>query len=291
VPDWLELEEPIQDGQRGLVWQFTVRTDRPGPLHTSLRFECDSGVGRCQISLVIRDGHPALGDLALCTPPFGCSTSHESLRTLTRILDALPLRIHCLESPSALGALQPRVLLLHQSGLLQCTSDDVVFVEQLASSGTSVVVLADEFFRGTTSAANRILAPFGLRMKQDGTEEPGITREERSRRVGAWQARYDLAPFNSGAAEVCPHRLTAGVRRVHWFRPCPVECVGPHARPLVHSPTGEGECFAGVSEEKGCVTAVGTSLWALLASVGWPYDNDRFFANLLIGGDAEAFVA
>jgi hypothetical protein len=33
--------------------------------------------------------------------------------------------------------------------------------------------------------------------------------------------------------------------------------------------------------------AVGKSLWGGLAGVGWPYDNDRLFANLLVGGDAD----
>jgi hypothetical protein len=35
------------------------------------------------------------------------------------------------------------------------------------------------------------------------------------------------------------------------------------------------------------VVAVGTSLWSSLWAVGWPYDNDRLLANLLVGGDAE----
>ncbi len=41
-------------------------------------------------------------------------------------------------------------------------------LQRLAAAGTNIVVLADEFSRGTTGAANRVLAPFGLRMKQVG---------------------------------------------------------------------------------------------------------------------------
>ena len=37
--------------------------------------------------------------------------------------------------------------------------------------------------------------------------------------------------------------------------------------------------------------AVGNSLWSALSGVGWPYDNDRFLANILVGGDAEAAIA
>jgi hypothetical protein len=40
----------------------------------------------------------------------------------------------------------------------------------------------------------------------------------------------------------------------------------------------------------GYVVAVGKSLWSGLSGVGWPYDNDRFLANLLVGGDAAAVM-
>jgi hypothetical protein len=288
VPDWLRLEGPTTD-HRGLMWRFTVKTDNPGRLLANVAFECDSGVGTCSFDLTVREGQPALGDLALCGSPFD-GASFESIRTLARTLGALPLRVHCLDNPADIGPLRPRTLLLHQGGLLRCSPEDLGAVERLAGAGTSVVVLADEFFRGTTSGANRFLAPFGLRMRQAGADEPGLSSEERSRRVLDWQERYDRAPFDSGPAEVCPHRLTSGVRRVHWFRPCPVECVGPSARPLVRSPAHEGEGFAAVSEEKGGVVALGMSLWPHFSSVGWPYDNDRLLANALVGGDADVLV-
>src|SRR5262249_2099054 len=127
-----------------------------------LAFECDTGVGHCQISLRVREGRPALGGLALCSSPFNGHTGHESLGPLVRILGALPLRVHCLDAVSELGPLQPRTVVLHQSGLLWCKPDDVERLRALAASGTNVVVLADEFYRGTAGAACRVLAPFGL---------------------------------------------------------------------------------------------------------------------------------
>src|SRR5262249_21206183 len=150
---------------------------------TSVSFECDTGVGRCQISYEVKEGQPGLGDLVLCGSPFNCHTPHEILSSLVRILVALPLRIHCLDSVNALGELRPRTVVLHQSGLLGCKPNDVEVLQRLAAAGTNIVVLADEFFRGTTGAANGVLAPFGLRMKQDGSDEPGLAREERMQRI------------------------------------------------------------------------------------------------------------
>jgi hypothetical protein len=291
VPDWIELKGPMTTGQQGLVWTFQIRTDKPGQFDTSVWFECDTGVGRCSISLEIKEQLPRLGDLVLCGSPFDCDTTHQSLSSLIRILGALSLRIHCLNAVSEIGELKPRSILLHQSGLLACKQDEVQVLRGLAGAGVNIIVLADEFYGGTTGAANRVLAPFGLRMKQDGTDEPGLTREERLRRILDWQARYEQIPFDAGPGHISAHPLTQGVKRLHWFRPCPVVCGDERGRPLVKNPADPQECFAAVAEPGGYVVAVGKSLWSGLSGVGWPYDNDRFLANLLVGGDAEAAIA
>jgi hypothetical protein len=291
VPDWIQLEGPNKTGQHGLAWTFEVRTDKPGRYLTSVAFECDTGVGCCQISLEIKEGLPGLGDLVLCGSPFDCCTHHFTLSPLVQMLGALPLRVHYLDSMTELGGLQPRTIVLHQTGLLACKPDDVERLARLAAAGVNIVVLADEFFRGTTSAANRVLAPFGLRMKQHGADEPGLTREERVQRIFDWQARYEQAPFYAGPEHISAHPLTRGVKRMYWFRPCPVVCADGAGRPLVRSPAGTDECFAAVAARGGYVVAVGTSLWSNLSGAGWPYDNDRFLANLLAGGDAEAALA
>jgi hypothetical protein len=291
VPDWIELEGPTKTGQHGLAWRFKIRTDKPGQYLTTVAFECDTGVGRCQVSLEIKDGRPRLGDLVLCASPFNCHTSHEMLSPLVRILGALLLRVHCLNSVTELGDLQPRTVLLHQSGLVRCKPDDVEHLRRLATAGVHILVLADAFFRGTTGAANRVLAPFGLRMKQDGNDEPGLTREERLQQLLAWQARYERVPFDAESEHIAAHPLMRGVNRLHWFRPCPVVCDGGGGRPLVRNPADTEECFAAVTEPGGYVVAVGQSLWCALSGVGWPYDNDRFLANILLGGDAEAAIA
>jgi hypothetical protein len=290
VPDWIEFKGPQKTGQQGLAWTFELRTDKPGAYLTSVAFECDTGVGRCQVSLEIREGQPRLGDLVLCDSPFDCQIHHQTLSPLVRILGALPLRVHCLNSLRELGELRPRTIVLHQSGLLWSKPDEIDTVQRLAAAGVNILVLADEFCRGTTGAANRVLAPFGLRMKQDGTEEPGLTREERVQRILDWQARYDQTPFDAGSEQIVRHPLTQGVKRLHWFRPCPVICANGTSRPLVRNPADPHECFAAVASPGGYVVAVGKSLWSGLSGVGWPYDNDRFLANILVGGDAEAAI-
>jgi hypothetical protein len=290
VPDWIQLEGPKKSGRHGLAWAFEVRTDKPGQYLTSVAFECDTGVGRCQISLEVKEGLPGLGDLVLCDSPIDCHSEHATLSPLVRILGALPLRVHCLNSMPELGEVQPRTIVLHQSGLLGCEPGDIEHLRRLATAGVNILVLADEFFRGTTGAANRVLAPFGLRMRPDSADDPGLTRDERVRRILDWQARYEQAPFDAGSEHISAHPLTRGVKRLHWFRPCPVDCVDGTGRALVRNPENAEECFAAVAAPGGYVLAVGMSLWSRLSGVGWPYDNDRFLANILVGGDAEATI-
>lgn len=65
-------------------------------------------------------------------------------------------------------------------------------------------------------------------------------------------------------------------------------CINGTARPLIKNPADHTECFVAVAKPNGYVVALGKSLWSDLSSVGWPYDNDRLLANLLLGGDAES---
>jgi hypothetical protein len=176
-------------------------------------------------------------------------------------------------------------VILHGSGLLRLKEDDTEYLASLVRDGTNLIVFADEFFCGTTAAANRLLCRYDLEMLRDGTDEPGLSEEERMKRVVDWQRKYHEAV--STGEDMAQHPLTAGVRKLHWYRPCPVARRGPEAAPLAANPSNpEEESFAAVSQPNGYVVAVGTSLLTSLAHVGWPYDNDRFLANLIVGGDA-----
>ena len=161
-------------------------------------------------------------------------------------------------------------------------------MQRLAESGTNIVVLADESSRGTTGAANKLLEPFGLQFLRDGADEPGLSREEKLRRTAEWQHRYSEA--EAGTDDIPPHPLTQKVNRFYLHRPCPVICSGPACTALIRNPADPRECFAAAVQPNGYVVAAGEALWCCLASVGWPYDNDRFLANLIVGGDAESLL-
>jgi hypothetical protein len=206
------------------------------------------------------------------------------------MLTRLDFRTHFSAGLRALHDFRPRTVVLHQGGLLRIAgpeaSTDLGRLHALVAAGTNLVVLANDFFVGTVGAANAVLAPYGLRFLESGEDEAGLPREERLRRMLEWQQRYGES--SSEGQDVCPHPLTAGVRRLYWFRPSPLVCGGPGCVPLARNAAEPSECFAAAARPGGWVAAVGRSLWTSLAAVGWPYDNDRLLANLLLGGDAEA---
>jgi hypothetical protein len=287
-PDWLDLNERGHDSEFGLILDFAIRTDKPGSRFAFLTLECDSGRANCMLKINIRENSNSHLDLAICESVFGSFFPQELTDSMVRVLNALPYRVHHLRTLKELNDIRPRTLLLQGSGLLRSCPDEIKSLHEWVAGGLNLIVLADEFFIGTAAAANRILAPFGLRLGGSGFDELGISQEESRRRICEWQARYDRTPFVSRAMDICRHRLTQGVKRIHWFRPCPVSCAGPSSFPLIRSPADSAESFAAASEvASGYVVAIGTSLWSNLAAVGWPYDNDRFMANLLVCDDAE----
>src|SRR4029077_11566480 len=111
-------------------------------------------------------------------------------------------------SLAEIGDLRPRTVVLHGSGLLGCKSADVPVIERLVASGVNIIVLANEFYHGTAAAANRVMASFGMQMKQRGSDEPGISRDEKLRRITEWAERYDEEPFEASPADIRDHILT-----------------------------------------------------------------------------------
>lgn len=289
LPDWLELDGPYKTIHSGLAWAFIVKTDEPGQRFVTVGIDCNTGTSSCQISLTLKEGEPDLGDVVLCCSPFHGQSTYTEFEPLLRVLSGLDFRIHCVRAVGDVRDLQPRTLVLHGEGLIEASEEDRKLLASLVRKGMNLIVLADEFFHGTTSAANKLLAEFDMQLLRDGTDEPGITREERLRRIRDWQSRYTEAVCTRGDIVMDP--LTEGVRRLHWFRPCPVILTGPGSSPLVRYPCEGDRCLAAVSQPNGRVVAVGKSLLCSLGAVGWPYDNDRFLANLLVGGDAEGVVS
>ena len=280
VPQWIELGEPFSTGQNGLAWDFRIDTASAGFRSASLSFEFDTGASSVEIRAAIKTGTPRLGDLVICDEPFDCHTDYNALQTLTRLMKGLDSRVHHLDSIAQKLPRRPRTILLHGSGLIRAARESLSTINELVRAGTNVIILADKFYFGTSDAANKIGEQFGM------TFRPGDE--------GAFRSTQDNVRTNerySERADVHRHPLTKGVHRLFWRRPWPIELASKSAIPLINDSRDPQICYVAAVKRKGYVVMVGTSLWESMASVGWPFHNDRLFANLLVGGDAERHAA
>jgi hypothetical protein len=295
VPGWLMLDGPMLS-RRGLLWRYDIHVDQPGPLSASLVVACDSGTARVQVSLDVRSSETLLGDLAICDSPFSYHVPYLHVRSLVRLLGALPFRIRCLESSAEIAGGDfddIKAIILHQTGLISVDFEQARYFRYLVDGGVRLVLFADHFYQGTAAAVNRIAGPLGLHMSGQENDLGDMDGSNKRRRMVEWSAQYERSPFVCCGREIAAHPLTNGVRRLMWDRPCPIFCNNALAMPLVRSPIQAQECFCALipnvsNGERGSVVVVGSSLVSSLASVGWPFDNDRLFANLVVGGDAES---
>ncbi|HEY8751837.1 MAG TPA: hypothetical protein VIM11_27900 [Tepidisphaeraceae bacterium] len=274
-PKWLKLIDEGWTWQEGLAYSFQVDTSSIGFRGTSMTLKFDTGTSHVSIRADVRSGKPGLGDLVICNEPFYYFADLASGLALTRFMKGLDFRTHHLaEIPRRFGR-QPRTILLYGSGLIHSVKNNLSALTRTLEAGTNLIVLAGASFGGTVDAANMIGDRYGMTFATG--REPGYASMDE---MVASNESY------SDAAQIRRHPLTKGVERLHWFRPWPVECASKKVTQLAHDSNDPRKCYAAVAKPKGYLVMVGQSFWTSMAGVGWPFNNDRFMANLLVGGDA-----
>jgi hypothetical protein len=150
-----------------------------------------------------------------------------------------------------------RAILLHGTGLQSLTQATEKRLHKYLASGGTAVVLANYYVRGSVIWANRLTEPYGIQIQD--TEEAEIICQQ---------------------AAITPEPTTAGLSKLHWFRPSPIVVSG-RATLLVRSPTQDDHGFVARSGPDCRLYVIGQSLLADLVSIGWPFDNARLLANML----------
>lgn len=154
-------------------------------------------------------------------------------------------------------------VLLEGDGLLGLRAGDVRMLQGFVCGGGHLVCVASSFFRGTVPAANRVLAPFEMQMRN--VEPPGRIRYEPEDR------------------QLEKHALTRGVTGLKVFRPTPTGLLrGSQARSLVD--LFEDDAWLAVLDlpAGGRCASLGVPILWLFASKG--AGNARLVRNLLSSG-------
>lgn len=276
-PAWAKVVGPQPTPHDGLWFGIDIDTARVGFKWLRVRMEAGKRQGTFEVRALVRNGEPPRGDLVICNEPCDSNTLYPHTTSLIRVVGELGMRVHHLSELPEHWSTLPATLLLHQYGLMRAGRDRAKQIRGLAEAGTNVVVLADDFYRGTVDAANAIVQPYGMEYRP--------IRFRPARSMAALIARD---AHRSGPEEIARHPLCRGVRNLWWHRPTPIRCDGRSARPLVAIAGRPTDAFVAWAKPKGYVVAVGSSLYSHFSGVGWPFDNDRLLANLLAGGDGEA---
>ena len=189
--------------------------------------------------------------------PFDCySTDDASLfDPLLNVVRAANVDVHYTHAlPGDLSRFD--VILLVEEELCAIDDQKVLQIEGFVNSGGRLIVCANAFFRPSVAKANQVIEKFGLQMED---KEP-----HRVVNVGT----------------VAEHPMTAGVKKLSFFRPSPIKALDPvKATFLVPSPFDKERAYVCVARDKGEVIVLGQSLW-------WTWikdsDNARLLTNFLV---------
>jgi hypothetical protein len=283
----LKLKGPFATSQE-LRWLFRVLTDTLADIRCELSVSCDTG--ECGVVFVgsVAPRDRVSGDIIIYPSPMCAESGTSSVISLARIAEHLPHRVHFVDNLSLIADLRPRTLLLHEGGLLAMAKPNNPYTQKLHSfvnAGMNLVILAGSGVRGTIDAANALLSPYGIRFSKRRTEQYEVTTLCHDEVPQLSEVRHSRVV--STRLDIEEHELTRNICALYWHDASTIANDDPRIQSLVTVPSHINESYVVATRPSGYVVLVGTGFWGHLACRGWPYENDRFLAQLLLGHSIE----
>ncbi len=229
----------------------SLDTRRPGTVSGPIRVVVGRRRYAVPVSATIRPRIPRLTRTLVLSSPFTRFSTRDSGQWLPwlELVDAAHLDPHYVEvkpdAPVLRGIDLNRfdAVLLGMDGLTGLTDADVAALRRFTERGGRTIVAASRPFFGTVPKANRLLAPYGLEM-----------RETESR---------DRPEYRLEGEAIARDPRTEGVGSLSFFRPAPIAVKDrARGRILVAAPGYPGEGFVAAARAgKGEVIAIGEALW------------------------------
>jgi hypothetical protein len=219
----------------------------------------DVGASHIQISLQVRAGHAPKGNVLLCSSPYNPFVDYRFLDNLKVFLRELQVQVNgCFELPSTLNAF--RVVVLMNEGLRYCLQDRATVLHDYLAQGGRLLVLGDHYGRHHAMQANHF------------TEHYGAVLEH---------TEYDEIVCHSRHL-MKSHFAMHGVEYLRWVFTSPIKCFD-QGKVLVQDPKNETDGFVVCAGPRENLYVLGASLLQSSVCAGWPFDNARLLANLLVG--------
>jgi hypothetical protein len=256
--DTIVFRGPLRARGSGLAWDFSVRAVEPGRHITTLDIETDSGTAYQWVRMDVCPRPPHQRSVFFCSSPFNALSSQRVQRPLKLLLRGLGLGLSASDSlPDDLGQFQ--TVVLHWCGLDYLLREERMLCHEYLRRGGRLVLFADDCFEGSVMKVNHLTETYGVLMRE---------------------SEYDEVVCEK--CDVILNGPAGAVERLYWHRPSPISAVA-EAEVLVSHPTRRDDGLLVRSGPHGNLFVVGSSLLESFLCVGWPFDNDRLFANL-VGG-------
>ena len=278
-PSWLHLEGPWPTKQSGLIWSFRIETAQLGALSARVMLDCDTGIGVVPFDADVRPVGRRNQDIVFFPSPFDAYVDSSRTDSLVRAMTAIKRRVHYVNEVAVLTRLfvhREMTIVLHSAAFL--ILDDAGkemhdLIRELSPGGADVIVFAGEFFRGTVEVTNKLFGHVGIHVvsRSVSTESRPVCRGQ------------PLFNVECCGPDIHEHDLNNGVQRVFWKRVSPIRLRGDHFRPVIGLLGSSEDHSIVAARPGGYLVVIGSALWQDLCCIGWPYDNDRLFANLLMG--------
>lgn len=267
-------EHPYYDA---ITWRFRVRTDEPGAWNHEMSVECARGVAKIAWSVSLVDGHPPDGDIVFYPSLWGLGVAGEhDVEALFRMLRGCDARVHLVDDLKAVADFSPRLIFVATPFAAQLDSAVVAQLDECVQRG-GVVVVSGGVTRDACDRLERFVGRYGIRYVEDA-----LQHERRPARASTLENDGDVGPLFMKSRPSMADGFFHGVEKLEWqggkYRPQAVE--GSRAAEVKCQTAGGVVPVAVVAHQVGYVLAMPTGNYGLF-TVGYPYDNDHLFGNIL----------
>lgn len=207
------------------------------------------------VSATVKAARPGLSRLLVVGTPFEKYSTDDgtAFQAWTDLVKDSPLDVSYLivdQGKPVLRDLDLRkfdCVLLPPEGLLGATAEDVKRVRAYAENGGRVVVAANRFYSGSVDQANKVLAGYGVQMRNE-EQEGGRPND-----------------VVLGKREIDPRLVKAGVQSLRFYRASPTAVTEAKYATVLVRAAGVGQAGDGFVVRarvgKGEMITIGESLW------------------------------
>jgi serine/threonine protein kinase len=266
LPDWLIIKEKFRfDNGIGIIFQ--IDTSKPRSIDGWLILDTVYGSRSCEFNFHVLEDPLIKENVLFIDSPFDMGCTGKEIIDIMRAISRNRIRVSFLHytPDKTIDFSKFTSIFLHGLGISYVEDRYLSFLQMYLKNvylknGGNLIIMANKFMPDSLAQANKILSPFGIRIKDEEYFDDLILDQKYIKK----------------------HLITEGVSTLKFRRLSPIEIgSSENTRIIVSNPKNENEGAVVVQEDKGRIIVIGQSMYSSLTSTEIPYDNYKLFENLL----------